>query len=91
LFRRKPTVQGLTPELELQVKVSKLLGIAFAFSITGLGGLGSLVAFIVGLKARRMINNSAKPINGIALSWWCIVAGVAGALTAPGGILVFVK
>jgi hypothetical protein len=91
LFRRRQVLSGLTPELELQVKVSKMLGIAFAFSIVSLSGIGSLIALLLALRARSMIKNSQEPISGGLLLWWCIIAGALGTLTVPGTIMLFVK
>ena len=63
------------PKLALQVRVSKMLGFGFAFSLVWLGGFGSLVAFVVGLYARKLIKESGGGIHGIRLAWWCIVVG----------------
>jgi hypothetical protein len=38
-------------DLEQQVKVSRMLGMAFALSVTGIGGIGSLLALILGWRA----------------------------------------
>lgn len=53
----------LPPNLELQIKVSQLLSRGFVFSIVWIGGLGSLIAFISGLKARKLINQSSGEIG----------------------------
>ncbi len=70
-------------ELEQQVKVSKMLGVAFAFSITGIGGIGSLIALVVGLRAGRIIRHSNGRISGGLMAWWCILAGALGTLILP--------
>ena len=67
-------------DLELQVKVSRMLGLAFARSITGIGGIGSLVSLIIGWRALRVIQAANGRITGRWLAWWCILAGALGAL-----------
>jgi hypothetical protein len=68
-------------DLEQQVKVSRMLGLAFALSITGLGGIGSFVAFIQGWRALRIIRAARPRISGRWMAWWCILAGAFGTLT----------
>ncbi len=68
------------PELPLQVQVSKTLGLGFVLSATGIFGIGSLVALMIGLKARRIINNSEGRISGSRMALWCIVVGALGSL-----------
>lgn len=75
-------------DLELQVKVSKMLGIAFVLSITGVGGIGSLAAFILGWKALRAIGKAQEKINGRLMAWWCILAGAIGTLTIPFEVIM---
>lgn len=67
-------------QLERQVKVSKMLGMAFVLSITSIFGVGSFVALILGWKALRLIRSSSGAINGRMMAWWCILAGALGAL-----------
>ena len=67
-------------DLEQQVKVSRMLGLAFVLSITGIGGIGSLVAFILGWRALRIIRAASGRITGSWMAWWCILAGALGAL-----------
>ncbi|HEX8131201.1 MAG TPA: hypothetical protein VF527_19030 [Pyrinomonadaceae bacterium] len=74
---------NLSPELAAQIKLSVLLGYGFAFSLLGVGGLASLVAFIIGWRARRRIERSGGKLAGLKLAWWCIVVGGAGALVWP--------
>jgi hypothetical protein len=52
-----------------------MLGYGFVFSLSGLGGVGSLIAVIIGLRARRIIKASDDELAGIKLAWWCIGAG----------------
>jgi hypothetical protein len=81
--------EPLSPELELQIRVSKLLSRGFIFSLVWMGGLGSLVAFIYGLKARRIIRQSKGELAGIKLAWWCIIVGGAGMIILP--VLIFLN
>lgn len=70
-------------DLEQQVRVSKILGMAFVLSITGIFGLGSLIALILGCKALRIIQGADRRISGRLVAWWCIVAGALGTLILP--------
>jgi undecaprenyl pyrophosphate phosphatase UppP len=73
----------IPPNLELQIKVSKLLSRGFVFSIVWIGGIGSLIAFISGLKARKIISQSNREIGVIKMAWWCIVVGALGMIILP--------
>lgn len=54
--------------LDLQIKVSKLLSRGFIFSIVWLVGIGSLIAFISGLRALKIIKQSKGEIVGTKLA-----------------------
>ena len=71
------------PKLALQVRVGKMLGLGFALSILGVGGLGSLAALAIGLFVRKTIKQSGGEISGMRMAWWCIVVGAAGTLMLP--------
>ena len=73
----------IPPNLELQIKVSKILSRGFVFSIVWMGGIGSFIAFISGLKARKIICHSNGEIGGIKMAWWCIIAGALGMIILP--------
>jgi len=75
--------QEIPPNLELQIKVSKILSRGFIFSIVWLAGIGSLIAFISGLQARKIINQSNGEIDGIKMAWWCIIVGAFGIIILP--------
>jgi hypothetical protein len=77
---RDADVASLPPELIEQVRLSILLGYGFAFSTIGVGGLASLVAFVIGLQARARIKRSGGLLSGLWLAWWCILTGGLGAL-----------
>lgn len=76
-------MEALPPPLVAQVKLSLLLGCGFAFSLLGVGGLGSLIAFAIGLHARERIKRSHAPLAGLMLAWWCILFGGLGAVILP--------
>jgi hypothetical protein len=69
--------------LQQQVRVSKMLGVGFACSLLGVGGITSVVAVIIGLKARRIIKASHGELDGIVMAWWCILIGALGLLLLP--------
>jgi hypothetical protein len=71
----------ITPQMALQLRVSKMLGYGFAFSIVWAGGVGALIALIIGLRARKLIKQSDSEISGIRMAWWCIVVGTLGLVT----------
>jgi len=69
--------------LERQVKVSKMLGMAFVLSITGIFGIGSLIALILGWRALLIIQGANGRISGRLMAWWCILASALGTLILP--------
>jgi len=73
--------------LELQIKVSKILSRGFVFSIVWLAGIGSLIALISGLWARKVINQSNGEIVGLRMARWCIIVGLIGVVLFP---LIFI-
>jgi hypothetical protein len=62
----------------LQKKVLRLNKIGIIFSLVWLAGLGSLAAFILGIKARRIIKESNGELSGIGGTWWCLIVGFIG-------------
>jgi hypothetical protein len=91
VFIRKERLAGLTPDLELQLKVSKILGLGFALSIVHIGGFGSLAALILGLRAKRLMRSSPKTLGGAVLMWWCIIMGALGSPFLVWTIMLTVK
>jgi len=71
------------PTLFLQMRVSRMLGCGFALSLVVAGGVGSLVALVIGLRARSIIKKSGGELSGMRLAWWCIVVGGLGAAVLP--------
>jgi hypothetical protein len=83
---RDADVSALSPALVEQIKLSVWLCHGFAFSLISLGGLGSLVAFVIGWYARRRIRGSNHRLVGLRLAWWCIIVGAAQTIAVPLGI-----
>jgi len=65
----------LDPQLALQVRVSKMLGFGFGCSIVSICGIGSFIAVVIGIRARRIIKASGGGISGMRMAWWCIIVG----------------
>lgn len=70
-------------DLSLQIRVSKILSRGFVFSIVWLGGIGSAIAVVSGVRALRLIRSADNRPVGKGMAWWCIVAGAVGALAGP--------
>jgi UPF0716 family protein affecting phage T7 exclusion len=85
--QRKLNASNVMDELAQQVKISKMLGMGFVLSITGIFGVGSFIALILGCKALRTIQASSGRISGRLMAWWCILAGAAGILIFPAFII----
>jgi hypothetical protein len=76
------------PTLFLQMRVSRMLGVGFALTLLWVGGLGSLVAFVIGLRARRLIKQGGGQIVGMRMAWWCIIVGAVG---TPVGLAILIR
>jgi hypothetical protein len=70
-------------DLERQVRLSKMLAMGFSLSLVGVGGLGSLAALLIGLKALTVINRSPVELVGKWMAYWCIIIGGIGAIASP--------
>lgn len=75
--------EQIDPNLIRQVKVSKLLSLGFVCSLVWLGGIGSLIAFICGVRALNLIKEIDGEISGKGMAWWCIVFGSVGMIVLP--------
>jgi len=73
-------------DLERQVRLSKMLAMGFALSLVGVGGLGSLAALAIWLKALTVINRSPIELVGKWMAWWRIIIGALGAI----GMLLYI-
>lgn len=62
----------------VQKEVDRVLKWGIIFSIVWMGGVGSLIAVMLGLKARRRILDSNGAIAGMGQVWWCLIVGGLG-------------
>lgn len=60
-----------------------MLANGFMFSIVWLGGIGSFIALIKGLRAMKIILQSNGELTGINMAWWCIIVGGLGTIILP--------
>jgi hypothetical protein len=79
----------INPTLFLQMRVSRMLGFGLALSFAWTCGVSSLIALVIGLRARRLIREGGDAIAGTRLAWWCIIAGAVGALAGLPFIVWF--
>ena len=63
-----------------QDRVDALLRRGVVFSIVWLAGLGSGIAVLNGIRARRLINASSGAPRGSGRVWWCLIVGGIGLL-----------
>jgi hypothetical protein len=64
----------------LQNEVNSMLRRGILFSIVWLMGVGSLIAVVQGIKARKIIRQSNGEIKGMGQVIWCFIVGGAGLL-----------
>ena len=64
----------------LQDEVNSMLRRGIFFSIFWLMGVGSLIAIVQGVKARKIIRQSNGEIKGMGKVTWCFIVGGAGLL-----------
>ena len=84
-------MKEMEARLEQQVRVSKMLGLGFILSITPMGGVGSLLAFILGFRALHIIQKSGDRIAGLKMALWCVIAGAYGMVIIPLAIWAELK
>ena len=63
-----------------QASVNAILRSGIVFSIVWLFGLGSLFAFVQGLRALRLIRAADGALRGTERAWWCLIVGGIGIL-----------
>ncbi|MEO5958195.1 MAG: hypothetical protein ABIR80_03700 [Opitutaceae bacterium] len=61
-----------------QIALSKSLALGFALSLLPVAGVGSIVAIVIGIRARKTIEASGEKLVGLGIAAWCIGAGVIG-------------
>jgi len=64
----------------VQARVDGLLRRGMIFSILWLMGIGSAIAVISGVKAKRLIEESGGTVSGMKRVWWCLIVGGIGLL-----------
>jgi hypothetical protein len=62
----------------LQYRVDSMLRFGIICSLVWIMGLGSLYAFICGLRARSIIKASDGQVVGMGRAKWCLVVGALG-------------
>lgn len=70
--------QGQSAVRAVQLRVNELLRWGTVFSIFWLMGIGSAIAVVTGLKARRLIQESEGAVAGMGRVWWCLIVGALG-------------
>jgi hypothetical protein len=65
---------------ERQAQVDRIVRWGLVFAIFWCGGIGSIIALVSGIRARRMIAASDGEIIGRGRALACILAGAAGML-----------
>ena len=63
---------------KLQDRVDSLTRLGIVFAIVWLAGIGSVIAFVSGLKAKQLIDRSDGELDGMGRAWFCIVLGAVG-------------
>jgi hypothetical protein len=64
----------------IQERVDAMLRRGVFYSIVWLMGIGSAIAVIEGIKARKLIARSGGELRGMGKVWWCFIVGGAGLL-----------
>ena len=64
----------------LQSKVNARLRRGIFYSIFWLMGVGSAIAVMEGVKAKKLISQSGGKLKGMGKVWWCFIVGGAGLL-----------
>ena len=72
--------KDLTAIRVVQAHVDGLLRRGMIFSILWLMGIGSAIAVISGIKAKRLIHESGGTVVGMKQVWWCLIVGGIGLL-----------
>jgi hypothetical protein len=63
------------PQLERQIRLSRMLSLGFVFTIWPAAGVTSCVSVFIGVRAMIVINESTEPMAGRVIAWWCIIVG----------------
>ena len=66
--------------VEAQRQIDAVLRRGIIFSILWLAGIGSIIAILSGLKAKKLIANLGVEASGMGRVWWCLIVGGVGVL-----------
>jgi hypothetical protein len=65
----------MTPQLERQIRLSRILSVGFVFTIWPAALMTACVSVFIGVRAMIVINESTEPMAGRIMAWWCIIVG----------------
>jgi hypothetical protein len=65
----------LPPQLERQIRLSRMLSLGFVFTIWPAARMTACVSVFIGVRAMIIINESTAPMAGRVIAWWCIIVG----------------
>jgi len=65
---------------QAQREIDAILRRGIVFSIVWLAGIGSLIAILAGLKARKLMAQLGAEASGTGRVWWCLIIGGLGLL-----------
>lgn len=68
----------MSDEPTIQRDVDRILQRGVVFSLVWLMGIGSIIAVLSGLRAKRMIEQSAGACREDGRVWWCLIVGGIG-------------
>lgn len=63
-----------------QRQIDAVLRRGMIFSIVWLAGIGSVIAILSGLKAKKLIAQLGAEASGMGRVWWCLIIGSVGLL-----------
>src|SRR5262245_62517114 len=66
--------------VEAQRRIDAVLRRGIVFSLVWLAGIGSLIAILSGLKAKRLMARLGPEASGTGRVWWCLIVGGVGLL-----------
>ena len=66
--------------IRAQRQIDAVLRRGMIFSIVWLAGIGSIIAILSGLKAKKLIARLGAEASGIGRVWWCLIIGGVGLL-----------
>ena len=67
-------------DVQAQRQIDAVLRRGMIFSIVWLAGIGSLIAILSALRAKKLIAQSGGKASGMGRVWWCLIVGGLGLL-----------